>query len=1036
MSRFPERTLAWLLHPALSTPGGRPRMPGAANCRQGWGTLRWPGPVLGLFLVVGMLAGTCRAIDLTSLGWVLQRGAPSKTITAILQTSSGYLWIGTYDGLVRYDGVDFVPMDRSTRSRWHDDGVTCLYQAPNGVLWIGHSRGGVSSYSNGTVTYHPPPASERFDKIQALASDDRGRIWAMTSAGLLRCVDDGAEIPGSGPDRAQFLSMARPREGHIWLTRAYHLYELAGGRLSVVPWTAGDPGQHRVQYVAPREEGGLWVVAENVLYIRKPDGQVSRVTRLQMPFCAISSLTEVRGRFILIGSPDDGVLSINVANPEQQHWSCRQTGWATDSVMALAGDREGGAWLGSDGAGFFKLRVDAVSSVVAPDDWRGRSVLTVSPAHHGGFWIGTEGAGLYHLDKDGRWSNYSLEDGMQNAYVWTVYEDPKGTVWIGNWLGMDVLSDGRIHAAPGSGQLPAPINTIVPARDGGLWIGGVRGLVHYDNGRIRWMESRTAPTLLHVKSVLEDPDGTLWVGCDGEGLGCIRSGKVVRYTTRNGLSSDYIKGLYRDKDGVLWIGTKGGGLDRLKDGRFSAILPANGLADATVSQIEDDGRGYLWMSTGAGIIRASKRQLNACADGLLGQVDCLSYGRNDGLGSLICSPSQQGGNCRTADGRLVFSMDQSLAIIDPSDVALNTQVPPVVIESVRIDGRVVTTSGAVRRPVIVPPGRHRIEFKFTGLSFADPSLVRFKYRLDGLDSGWQQARAERYAIYSYVPPGHYTFRVLAANNDNVWNLGGAKVALTVRPFVWQTLWFRLTLSGLFVLATGTLVWNRARVKLLRSLERLELERSVDSERARIANDMHDEFGAHLTRITMLCETVRRDLGDPVKTRDGLGRIYETARGVTKAMDEIVWAVNPKHDTLESLVNYFEKYAQDFLKAAGIRCRFDFPNEIPPWRPHSDARHNLFLAYKEALNNAVKHSGGTEVTISLEVGAEGGRLVVADNGAGGAAASAAQDGRIASGNGLASMRRRLAQLGGSVELRQSQGSGFTVVFSFPWKTLNR
>ena len=154
------------------------------------------------------------------------------------------------------------------------------------------------------------------------------------------------------------------------------------------------------------------------------------------------------------------------------------------------------------------------------------------------------------------------------------------------------------------------------------------------------------------------------------------------------------------------------------------------------------------------------------------------------------------------------------------------------------------------------------------------------------------------------------------------------------------------------------------------------------------------------------------------------------------MDEIVWAVNPKHDTLESLVNYFEKYAQDFLRTAGIRCRFDFPLEIPPWRPHSDARHNLFLAYKEALNNVVKHSGATEVTISLEAGLEGGRLVVADNGAGQGATHVAQDGRIASGNGLASMRRRLAQLGGSVELRQSQDPGFTVVFSFPWKTPNR
>lgn len=988
--------------------------------------------LVGCFLCLARAAGG----PLSALGWRLQAGAPSKTITAILQTSSGYLWLGTYDGLVRYDGVDFVPMDRSTRSQWHDDGVTCLYQAPGGVLWIGHSRGGVSSYFEGRFTYQPPPASERFDKIQALAGDEQDRIWAMTSGGVLRCLDNGAEIPARGPDSAQFLSMTRSADGHLWLTRAYHLYELENGRLYEVPWTAGGPGLQRVQYVTARRGGGLWVVVENVLYSRDRDGRVSRIARLEMPFCAISSITEVPGKLLLIGSPDEGVLAVDAADPERQHWYCRRTGWVTDCVLTLADDREGGVWLGSDGAGFFKLRVDAVRSVVPPDHWRGRSVLTVAPARDGGFWIGTEGAGLYHRTADGRWSNFDLQDGMQNAYVWSIYEDPERTVWIGNWMGMDVLRGGHITAAPGSADLPAPINTIVPARGGGLWIGGMRGLVHYDEGRIRWVEPAGRRTLLHVKSVLEDPDGTLWVACDGEGLGRVRGGVVVRYTTSDGLSSDYLKGLYRDRDGALWMGTEGGGLDRLKDGRFSAILPSNGLPNATVSQIEDDGRGFLWMSTRAGIIRVSKRELNACADGRLPQVDCLSYGLNDGLGSLICSPSQQGGTCRTADGRLVFSMDQSLAEIDPSEVTLNTRVPPVVIEAVRIDGRVVTGEGPVKGRVVVPPGRHRIEFKFTGLSFAEPSLVRFKYRLEGLDADWQWARAERYAIYNYVPPGSYTFRVLAANNDNVWNRTGAALVLRVRPFLWQTLWFRVLLGALFVLATGAVVWNRARAKLLRNLERLEFERSIDAERTRIANDMHDDLGAHLTRITMLCETARRDTGDQAAIHDGLRRIYDTARDVTKAMDEIVWAVNPKHDTLESLVHYFEKYAQDFLGAAGVRCRFDFPLEIPAWHPHSDTRHNLFLAYKEALNNVVKHSGATEVTISLEAGESEGRLVIADNGAGAPAAQPRKDARIASGNGVSSMRRRLTQLGGSVELRRDPNLGCTVVFSFPWKPVNR
>ena len=230
-------------------------------------------------------------------------------------------------------------------------------------------------------------------------------------------------------------------------------------------------------------------------------------------------------------------------------------------------------------------------------------------------------------------------------------------------------------------------------------------------------------------------------------------------------------------------------------------------------------------------------------------------------------------------------------------------------------------------PIQIPPGNHRFEFQYTGLSFVDPDKVRFKYRLNGFETEWISAGDKRTANYNYIPPGRYSFQTIACNNDGVWNETGASIALRVQPYFWQTLWFRILAWIMIVVASGGLVWFETRRRMRRKLERLEQQRAVEHERARIAHDIHDDLGAHLTRISMLSESARGELNNPERATAGLNQIYDTARDMTRAMDEIVWAVSPRHDTLESLASYSEKFAQDLLAAAGIRCRLDMPMEF-------------------------------------------------------------------------------------------------------------
>jgi signal transduction histidine kinase len=438
------------------------------------------------------------------------------------------------------------------------------------------------------------------------------------------------------------------------------------------------------------------------------------------------------------------------------------------------------------------------------------------------------------------------------------------------------------------------------------------------------------------------------------------------------------------------------------------------------------------MSSHGGILRASKTELNECADGKIPAVRFFSYGVNDGLPTIECSEGLQPAGGRTPDGRLWFPTTKGLAVVNPKDLRSNPLPPPMALEAVLVDGELVTNLAAELR---IPPGRRRLDFYYTGLSFVAPEKVRFKYRLEGLETGWVDAGAKRQAAYNFVPPGSYTFHAIACNNDGVWNETGVSLAFALLPHFWQTWWFRVA-GGLFIVAAASsLVWFETRRRMRRRLEILEHQQAVERERARIAKDIHDDLGASLTRITMLSQSLPEDAWIPEYVSLNLERIQDTARQLTRSMDEIVWAVNPKHDTLDSLAGYLSRYAHDFLSAAQVRCRLDFPLQLPVRLLTAEVRHNLFLAFKETLHNVVRHAAAGEVCVALKIEADQLVLIVSDNGRGfdsrpTADALPLKPGRLSPGNGLANLRRRLVEIQGRCEIHSHPGRGTTVTFTVP------
>ena len=352
--------------------------------------------------------------------------------------------------------------------------------------------------------------------------------------------------------------------------------------------------------------------------------------------------------------------------------------------------------------------------------------------------------------------------------------------------------------------------------------------------------------------------------------------------------------------------------------------------------------------------------------------------------------------------------------------------PPVVIEDIVAGGHTLAENPDGRSPLKIPPGLQRFEFHYTGLSFVAPEKMQFQYRLEGWEKDWvDAANNKRVAEYSYIPPGNYTFHIRACNSDGVWNEAGATLALIVLPHFWQTWWFHtLAVLAAIALVVGIVLFiTRRRMRL--KLERIERQQALERERTRIAKDIHDHLGANLTRISLLSQSAPGELENPAQAAAQLERIYNTSRELTRSMDEIVWAVNPQHDTLDSLASYLGNFGQEYLVSINIRCRLDMPLHLPHWPITAEMRHNVFLAFKEALHNVVKHSGADEVSVFLATDDDGFHLAVRDNGKGFDPATVST--RPGRGNGLKNMRQRLGKIGGRFEIQSAPGAGTEIKF---------
>ncbi len=1000
------------------------------------------GAVLFLWLLTPCLPA--QGVDSSELGqtpiihsWGTEAGLPQNTVTAIVQDRDGYMWLGTRDGLARFDGVQFKVFGLEKGLPSVD--ISCLFEDHQGILWIGTYGAGLCRMRQGQIEIMADPGRHPgSDTITCLAEDATGQLWVGTSGGLRFCrAGKMVDAPAfTNLLHSPIHSLLRSRDGKtMWIASvSYGLMRESEGRLKSCP---GPAGHEKVVGRCLFEDhlGRLWVGIGNGAVLCRDNDQWRIFDETNgLPFAYVTSITEDAGGTIWAGSLDAGLYRFDGArfNPIQ-----RADGLSAEDIRSLYCDHEDNLWVGTRTGGLNRLSKRHLLVVGSAQGLTNDFTRSVAQTTNGTLWVGTVGGSLYYGGLSGFQPFRPEPVGAQIYYyanVDPVLTAPDGSLWWGGNGALLAWKDNQLTCYTNESWIQnVSVTALQNDRHGGIWIGTSGGqLVHLQQGHFHEFPKQL--TRAAITSLAVQPDGSLWVGAAAGGVKRVREGTNTVLAIASELASTAISTLHLDGDGTLWIGTAGGGLSCWQNGKITNFTPKEGLAARTVSQIVEDDHGFLWLGCNSGIYKVSKRDLTNCASGNLPFVHSRSFGITDGMLASECSGGFCPAGLKTKSGLICISTVRGLVFIDPSEPGHTNTPPKVLLEELRVneepqtlasDGRDANSESTTRR-LIMAPGKRDLAIDYTAVEFSAPEKIGFRYKLEGQDNGtnWSEPTAQR-TFKQHIPPGDYVFHVQACNADGVWSTEDTTLAITARPFAWETTWFHvttiLTLSGLMA---GMLWWILRRRYRFR-LNRLQTLNAIERERLRISKDMHDHVGGMLTQMSQLSDLGLNEAENQALVKHRFERIGDRSRVAVQALDEIVWATNPLNDNLASFAEYVSRFCDEFFEYTNIRCWQEVPTTFPSLPLRADVRHNVFLAVREAFNNALKHSKCTEVWLRMKLDHGQVTLEIEDNGCGFVPGQAA-----AGGNGLGNMQARLVEDNGRTVVISAPGKGTRIRFVFP------
>jgi signal transduction histidine kinase/ligand-binding sensor domain-containing protein len=957
---------------------------------------------------------------------VWSAGLASNNVNGLAQTADGFLWVGTTDGLARFDGLRF------DRFVWADifpgrpANLRGIVGLEGGGLWVSLTDG------LGAMVGVPPPqlvTGMPGDPADTIVQDDEGAIWVTHGAGPVRRVKDGRVtsigVSHGRIDESKCL-LAKDARGRMWFHQGSHVGVIEAGRFRPLVTTPDGVGR-----LAGARTGGVWIVAGPQLLRYDLGGalEVKGTYPSEHSGARASSLLETRDGAVWIGTRHDGLFRYGPSGIESVPTS-------HGMIRALLEDREGNLWVGAGGGGLNRVLPRAMEIEGAETGLASRLVPSIAEDAAGVLWGATHNGRLVRRT-NGDWQAVPV---VGAATV--VAADPGGGVWIGTrdrqvhlWRAPRLRSWGSAH-----GLAVHTVCALKVSRSGDVWLAGEgpAGVHRLRDGRFHTLALPEGTR--YVRAIVEDTRGRLWFGADEGRLLRVAGEALVVEEAAASVVRQRIRALHAAVDGSLWIGYEnGGGLGRLQEGRFARLGREQGLPGETVAQVIVDPRGWMLLGTDEGIFKLKRRDVDDVLEGRASRILPVRVGAGEAAFTLAGSTCGSSAAVPARSGSVWMPMGTATAIVHPDRLSEDLPAPAAVLTRVSVDGRTRAVYGGPVAPTLdgaplvdlrgpsalrLRPHERRLEIEYTAPTFRAPENVRFRYRMEGLDADWADAGTGRSATFAHLPVGRYRFRVTACA-DGVCREDAAGLDLDVELYLWQTTSVRLAVFALFTAALVAVV-RRVSFRRLRSrLQDLEWNEGLHKERARIARDIHDDIGNRLTTIVLLSGLAQRDITEAEKAGEHVRQIGAAARQVTDSLDEIVWAVNPRNDAVSQVVDYVGQFAVEFARTAGLRIRVDLPERPPARKVSAEVRHNLFLVVKEALNNVARHARARAVVLRVECRGELLVISLEDDGDGFAASAGG-----AGGDGLRNMRQRVEEVGGQWQVSSAPGAGTRLEFSMP------
>jgi len=961
--------------------------------------------------------------------WRTDDGLPDNNVEALAQGPDGYLWVATPAGLARFDGIHFAKSPIQNLTNSPDQRIRIISCGHNGVLWMASDDGRIVGLNPDFSTVSIPQAGLPTHFPQALAEDKNGGLWlgyfgspwTGYSSEVFR-VKNGQTTefgPKSGFMAGNFHSLVSDEFGNIWLAKGKEICLLENGRFRPLA------NAYVTQCLAASHTNAVWLVENgNLLSCDISGTTVDCGTCPGMSGADTLALLEDHAGAVWIGTGGNGLFRYGNGSFEKVQTS-------HPVILSLAEDSEGNIWAGTGGGGLDRISAGGIQL----EGLENNQIESICQDGNGILWGATQNGALVSRIHDDWIPVFTNASFAGTARCLTAASD--GTVWIGLRDGQLVHLDGTNYTIPRLiTHVRSSVFALLPAPAGDLWVLRRDMIQRLHDGQYR--DIIPPKQVQRISAITQDNDGNLWIGARG----VVMRFDGMNFTDESSglpISRHNIECLYTTFDGSVWICCSGVGLLRLTDTSIGKVGLDQGLFDDDISQMVADGHGWIWFGSDHGVFKIRQSELeNAMKDPDV-HLRPIVYGENEGLSSVeaLSSTAAPFVVPRPIVGHdsLVWMLTHTGVIrADPESLSFVSSAPPVLLTRVAMDSQVIASYAGAATGIPhhsstftlkLPPSHRHLEFDFTAFHFSAPENIHFRYQLEGFDANWIDAGPERIATYSRLVSGDYQFHVQACIGDGPWSENPTTLAFTVTPFLWDRWWFRIGVLLLFTSSIIAIVRYISFRRLQAEMRLIEQRAALEKERMRIARDLHDDLGASLNSVALTLDMVQR-LAPPESLNGKIQHCSKMVRQVARSVDEIVWAINPRNDTLRYMVDYISQFAVEYLHAANIPCRVDLPDAIPNRMVSPEARHNLLLIVKEALSNIARHARAREVLLRVAATEKQVAITLQDDGCG---FERAPDN--ASCDGLRNMRHRAEEIGGQFQLESRPGKGTSVGVIYTW-----